>query len=59
MKCPFRTKLVRELEKAGNTYLVKSENIEYPDCYEEECPFFDSISTMSGCKRTEYCEEEY
>lgn len=58
MKCPFRTRLIRDFEKAKETVIVKAETIEYPDCYEEECPFFDSVSTMSGCKRTE-CEEEY
>ena len=59
MKCPFRTTLVREFEKFKDTVLVKAEVIEYSDCYEDECPFFDSMSTVSGCKRTEYEEEDY
>lgn len=59
MKCPFRTKLVREFEKVKETVIVKSETVEYPDCYEEQCPFFDAISSITGCSRTEYCEEEY
>lgn len=58
MKCPFRTRLVRDFEKTKETVIVKAETIEYPDCYEEQCPFFDSLSTMTGCKRTEI-EGEY
>ncbi len=54
MKCPFRTKVVREYERVENTCLLKEERIEYPECYEDECPFYN---TITGCTRTD--EEDY
>ena len=58
MKCPYRTKLVREFEQVKDTggYLVKSETIEYPECYGTECPLhtsYGSYAGMEGCKRAE------
>lgn len=54
MKCPFRTKVVREYERVKDVCLLKEECIEYPECYGDECPFYNNIT---GCTRSD--EEDY
>ena len=41
MKCPFRTKVVREFERVEDVCLTKEESIEYPECYGSDCPFYN------------------
>lgn len=53
MKCPFRTKVVREYERVKDVCLPKEEYIEYPDCYENSCPFYSAMDSTTGCKRVD------
>lgn len=44
MRCPFRLSVSFEYVKVDGTesdYLEKSQLQEYPECYENECPYFD------------------
>lgn len=60
MKCPFRTKVVREYERVKDVCLPIEECIEYPECYEDECPFYSTIGSTTGCKRVDIeIEEDY
>jgi hypothetical protein len=54
MKCPFRTEIEYKYETMkegdGYTYFNKGTIEEYPDCYDEECPYY---TFPSGCSRVE------
>lgn len=43
MKCPYRIKMVFEIELIPGTVKVveKSQTQEYPDCYESDCPYYN------------------
>lgn len=50
MICPFRNRVEHEYRKIdGNTYVLVAETEEYPDCYEDKCPFYNY---EGSCDRT-------
>lgn len=58
MKCPFRTEIEYMYEKLkegdGYTYFNKGSIEKFPECYEKECPYYDSY--YRKCNRLEECE---
>ena len=40
MKCPFRNGVKFDLKKVMDSVVVTSQEEYYPDCYEEECPYY-------------------
>ena len=50
MKCPFRKIVIHKPEVHDGYYKRYAQDIEeYPDCYEDECPFYE---WKSKCKRS-------
>ena len=43
MKCPFRNGVKFDLKKVGdsNSIVITSQEEYYPECYEEECPYYE------------------
>ena len=48
MKCPYRVQVNRTITTAGYTRTV-NEKINFEDCYEEVCPFYNSFEDT--CER--------
>lgn len=46
MKCPFRNGVKFEYKGAEGRIVVTSQEEYYPDCYEEDCPYY---SYPNGC----------
>lgn len=44
MKCPCRLNKEYDVKQIGNNAFITAEREVYPDCYEDECPFYDSYS---------------
>lgn len=42
MKCPCRLNKEYDVKQMGNGVFITAEREVYPDCYEDECPFYDS-----------------
>ena len=51
MKCPCRLDKEYEVIEIGGSVFITAEKEVYPDCYEDECPFYDSC--YSRCKYVE------
>lgn len=51
MVCPFRVKMTYEYEvnMGTNRILEKSQTQEYPECYEDECPFWNANDLCERC----------
>ena len=43
MKCPYRVQVNRTITTSGNTRTV-NEKVNYEDCYEEDCPFYNAFA---------------
>ena len=40
MICPFRTGVNFETEEVGNKIVIRSQEEYYPECYQEDCPYY-------------------
>lgn len=49
MKCPCRLNKEYDVKQIGNSAFITAEREVYPDCYEDECPLYDSIYNI--CKQ--------
>ena len=47
MKCPYRVQVNKTVTLTGSVNSVR-ENVEYADCYEDECPFYNSYAENCG-----------
>lgn len=41
MKCPFRSGIKYDIAAYDKVVAVKKTEEFYPDCYEEECPYYE------------------
>ena len=59
MKCPFRGKTTYEFEKyvVEGKPIIKSTYEEWPDCYEDDCPFWNTYSA-GNCTKVEQSNNE-
>lgn len=55
MKCPLRCKTVYNYNKAmvDGKLVLDSTVDEWPDCYEDDCPFYNRWATYSCDKLTD------
>lgn len=42
MVCPCRKRTVNAFEKFGSNLALVSVTEEFPDCYEDECPYYNA-----------------
>ena len=47
MICPFRNGIAYEVKKIVDTAIITKQEEYYPECYEEECPYY---SYPNGCE---------
>lgn len=47
MKCPYRVQVNKTVTLTGSVNSVR-ENVEYADCYEEECPLYNLYEDKCG-----------
>lgn len=53
MKCPYRKIVIRL-----NTEMINSREVDFADCYKNECPFYiPEIHFGGGISTTEYCKK--
>ena len=53
MKCPYRRIVIRL-----NTEMINSREVDFADCYKEECPYYISEKHYSGrIIVPEYCKK--
>ena len=48
MVCPCRTAIRFEVASVGGKAVVKSQEQYFPECYEEECPYYDYPDTCKA-----------
>ena len=46
MVCPYRSGVKFEIAEVGNKTVITSQEEYYPECYEEECPYWE----YTGCQ---------
>lgn len=49
MICPFRSDIDFDYEIRNSQVVENAQHMKYPECYGEECPFYDT-DKMFGCK---------
>lgn len=47
MKCPYRVQVNRTITTSGSIRTV-NEKVNYEDCYEEDCPFYNPYTEDCG-----------
>lgn len=47
MKCPYRVQVNRTFTTTDYNRTIK-EHVEYEDCYEDECPFYNAYAENCG-----------
>lgn len=47
MKCPYRVQVNRTITTSGDTRTV-NEKINFEDCYEDVCPFYNPYAENCG-----------
>lgn len=51
MKCPYRVMVIHhDGERGEYTYIPQREIEEYPECYREECPFYEEHNVCKKVK---------
>jgi len=57
MKCPFRAikeyEYAKDRTKEGDRILLKSETENWPECYENDCPYYIYGVVKGGCELVE------
>lgn len=50
MICPFRIDIEYDYKAEKDTFYVKAQKERFPECYEEDCPFY---SYPGKCEKTD------
>lgn len=57
MICPFRVDILFDHTVVNNTPICRIQREVYPECMEEECPFYeDNFAGDGSCKRVREVE---
>ena len=46
MICPFRNGVKYDIHKIGDNAVIKNQEEYYPDCYEDECPYYNAYNNV-------------